>query len=59
MMTCRLCHFPAELDDLVLVSRDGRAVCLRCYGRVTGSHRPLPAALRRAVIATFAELNAA
>ena len=59
MLTCRLCHFAAELDDLVLVSSDGRAVCLRCYGRVTGSHRPMPATLRRAVIAALAELNAA
>ena len=59
MLTCRLCHFAAELDDLVLVSLDGRAVCLRCYGRVTGSHRPMPAALRCAVIAALTEINAA
>ncbi len=59
MMTCRLCHFTAELDDLVLVNIDGQAICLRCYGRVTGSHRPMPAALRRAVIAALAELHAA
>jgi hypothetical protein len=59
MLRCRICHFHAELDDLVFVSASGRGVCLRCYGRETGSHRPMPVALRRAVSAALAELERA
>ena len=59
MITCRICHFEAELDDVVLVHADGRGICLRCYGRETGSARPLPLMLRRDLIATLAAFEAA
>ena len=48
MLTCTICHFETELDDVVLSSRDGgRCVCLRCFDRETGSTRRMPKGLRR------------
>ncbi|MGD9891972.1 MAG: hypothetical protein AB7R89_19780 [Dehalococcoidia bacterium] len=57
MQCCRICHFDAELDDLVMISTGGRPICLRCYGRETGSQRPMPPALRRAIRDTLAALE--
>ena len=57
MHRCRICHFDAELDDLVFVSAGGRPVCLRCYCRETGNERPMPCALRRALRDTLAALE--
>lgn len=59
MHRCRICHFDAELDDLVVVSAGGRAVCLRCFSRETGNQRPMPPALRRAVSLALAALEQA
>ena len=59
MFTCTICRFETELDDVVVAMAGDRCVCLRCYGRETGSARPLPKALRREVIAALAELEAA
>jgi hypothetical protein len=49
MTTCMICRFDVPLDDAVFVTAGGRCVCLLCYGRETGSHLPLPKALRREV----------
>jgi hypothetical protein len=54
MHRCRICHFATELDDVVLRFAGGACLCLRCYGRETGSARPMPKALRRDVIAALA-----
>jgi hypothetical protein len=59
MHRCRICHFDAELDDLVLVIAGGRPVCLRCYCRETGNHRPMPRSLCRALSDTLAALEQA
>ena len=59
MPVCTLCHFAVPLDDVVVRHAAGRCVCLRCYGRETGSAKPMPKALRRDVIAALAALEAA
>jgi hypothetical protein len=57
MRTCRICRFETELDDIVLALPSGACVCLRCYGRETGSALPMPKALRRDVIITLANFE--
>lgn len=47
MATCTICHFETELDDVTLGGVSGVCVCLRCFGRETGSARPMPKSLRR------------
>jgi hypothetical protein len=56
MTTCTICRFATELDD-VAVATPGGGVCLRCFGRETGSARPMPKALRRQLIAALADLE--
>ena len=46
---CRLCHFPAELDDIALRSGGGRYICLRCFARETDAAKPFPKQLRREI----------
>ena len=57
MPSCIVCHFATELDDVVVRTSTGRCLCLRCYGRETGSARALPPTLRRQLIAVLAELE--
>jgi hypothetical protein len=57
MRPCRLCHFPVELDDAALVLPSGACVCLPCFGRETGSARPMPAALRRQLVVALATVD--
>ena len=59
MWTCRLCHFPTELDDVELKLVRGHCICLRCYCRETGGAREMPKALRRELLATLAALEPA
>ena len=59
MSTCILCRFATELDDIVVERATGGCICLRCFGRETGSARPLPKALRRAVSAALAAIDIA
>jgi hypothetical protein len=56
MTTCLICRFDVPLDDAVVLTARGRCICLLCYGRETGSGRPMPKALRRQVIAALAEI---
>ena len=53
MWTCAICRFETELDDVVLNRGDGSCICLRCFGRETGSARPMPKALRRDLLAAL------
>lgn len=57
MRTCTICHFGTELDDVVIAWDAGGCVCLRCYGRETGSARPMSETLRRQADAALAEPN--
>ena len=57
MRTCRICRFDTELDDIVLALPSGACVCLRCYGRETGSALPMPKSLRRDVIVALANFE--
>jgi hypothetical protein len=59
MLTCTICRFATELDDAVLRHRSGRAVCLGCYGRHTGSHRRMTKGLRRELSAILSAADAA
>ncbi len=59
MSTCTICRFTAELDDIAVSTAPGRCICLRCFGRETGSARPMPKALRRELIATLATITPA
>ena len=55
MFTCMVCRFATELDDVAVRGSGARCVCLRCFTRETGTARPMPASLRRAVTALLAE----
>ena len=59
MATCIICHFETELDDIVVAHVTGGCICLRCFGRETGSARPLPRTLRQAVNAALDAIEAA
>ena len=59
MSICRICRFETELDDVVVRGGGGGCICLRCYGRETGSARPMPKALRRDLQAALATLEPA
>lgn len=56
-MTCIICHFDVELDD-VAIGGAPRCVCLRCYGRETGSMLVMPKSLQRELAAALAEAEA-
>ncbi|MGH2603524.1 MAG: hypothetical protein ACRDJ9_29585 [Dehalococcoidia bacterium] len=57
MWTCCICRFDTYLDDAVVPTTQGTCICLRCYGRETGSARPMPPALRRELSAALAALE--
>jgi hypothetical protein len=59
MRTCIVCRFDTEFDDIVTEGSDGRCICLRCFVRETGSHRPMPKTLRHELIAALAQIEAA
>jgi hypothetical protein len=60
MVSCTICHFDTELDDVAIAREVGaRGICLRCYGQATGTARPLPATLRRALGAALAAIDQA
>jgi len=53
MWTCILCRFDVVLDDVLLMFKSGRAICLACYQREVDQAQPMPAALRRAITAAM------
>jgi hypothetical protein len=55
-MTCTICRFEIELDDVVLHRAGGLCVCLACFSRATGDSRPMPKALRHELSAALASL---
>lgn len=59
MRTCRICRFETEFDDTVLNLPSGACVCLRCYGRETGSGRVMPALLRQSITEVLVEAERA
>ena len=59
MFTCTLCRFATELDDVALRGGRGQCVCLSCYCHETGTARPIPATLRRALEAALAAITPA
>ena len=59
MWTCIICRFGTELDDVVVPTAAGQCICLRCYGRETGSAHPMPKALRRELTMVLAAAEAA
>lgn len=57
-MTCIICRFPVEPDDIAIGSPSGRVICLRCYARETGNEHPVPKGLRREMEAELGKLDA-
>ncbi len=57
MFTCTICHFGTELDDVVVATPNGQCVCLRCYGRETGSALVMPKALRLDIVNALSVLG--
>lgn len=58
MLQCAICSFLVDLDDAVAPNKHGRCVCLGCYLRETVTHKPMPAALRRELVALLEEVKA-
>lgn len=59
MKNCCVCHFEMFLDDVAVESQTGRAICLRCYARLTETERRLPRKLSLELDACAAGLTAA
>jgi hypothetical protein len=59
MLTCRLCHFDAELDDVAIMLPRGACICVRCFNRETDSTLRMPAGLRRELDAALADAERA
>lgn len=59
MITCIICRFDTELDDVMVAGAAGRCVCLRCYARETDTVRPMPKSLRRELTAALADAEVA
>ncbi len=57
MHLCTLCRFETELDDVVTATTPGHCICLRCFGRETGSARPMSKELHRELSALLAGLE--
>jgi hypothetical protein len=58
-MECKICRFPAELDDVALGDINGRFVCLRCFHHVAETSKPLSKQLRRMIQEALAEMEEA
>jgi hypothetical protein len=54
MITCTICRFTTELDDVAIPATGGRCVCLHCYARETGSGVRMPPDLWRSIAAVLA-----
>jgi hypothetical protein len=52
-----ICRFEVELDDVAVGGTRGWCVCLRCYGRETGTLRTLSNSLQRELRAALAHLS--
>ena len=57
MLTCTICRFGTELDDIVIGGADGRCICLRCFDRQTGSARRMSRELRRALTVMLGDIE--
>jgi hypothetical protein len=58
-MDCKICRFPAELDDVALGDIGSRYVCLRCFHNVAETAKPLPKELRRMIVEALSEVEEA
>lgn len=54
MYTCFHCRFDVVLDDVAVLSTNGRCLCLRCYLREADKGLPMPKKLRQDVIDSLA-----
>jgi hypothetical protein len=59
MTTCIICRFETEPDDMAVTHAGGRCICLRCFGRETGTARPMPRLLRRELSAVLSAIEVA
>lgn len=59
MYVCKICHFLTEFDDVVLqYIRIGKCVCLRCFDRELGYHRPMSKQLQDMLNEALKEIEA-
>jgi len=58
-MECKICRFPAELDDVALGELSTRFVCLRCFHNVAETGKPPSKQLRRLIEEALAEVEEA
>ena len=58
-MECKICHFPAELDDVALGEITTRFVCLRCFHNVAETAKSPSKQLRRMIEEALAEVEEA
>jgi hypothetical protein len=56
-MSCSVCGFDTELDDVVAMELGGRCLCLRCFNEMNGDPRPMSPELRRALISMLMKLG--
>jgi hypothetical protein len=54
MITCRICRFDTELDDVAIPGEGGWCICVRCFARETNTTKPMPKWLRRELSAALA-----
>jgi hypothetical protein len=57
MITCIICRFECEVDDVAIQGTNGHGVCVRCFARETGNERPMPKTLRRELTVVLGELE--
>jgi hypothetical protein len=57
-MTCTICCFDTELDDVAVACGARTCICLRCFARETGSEVIMPKDLRHDLIAALSALPA-
>ncbi len=57
MITCTICRFQAELDDVAVPGSAGRGICLTCFARETGTTKRMPRALRQELSELLAALE--
>lgn len=48
MWECAICHFDCLADDIAIAGVN-HCICLRCYGRVTESGKPMSRPLEKAI----------
>ena len=49
MFNCAICRFDVYLDDTVVISQNGKCICLTCYNNETHNTKTMPPTYRKEV----------